>query len=207
LVNFESLFLGLVLGTQTVMVQVADPVERVELLLDGQSVAEIVGPPWRGQVDLGRDLLPHELVAVAYDANDSELDRATQWLNLPRQPAETHILLERDETGRAVSARVSWESLVDDRPSAIRAEFDGIPLEPGSDQVIGGLPCQLRHHRRCSLDSEGTAEPSEATGDICDRIQQGFRADCCTETGIVSQRLRVEHAQYGDVPRWKIIMI
>ncbi len=130
MVTFVSLFLGLVLGVQTVAVQVAEPVARVDLLLDGKLTMTLDSPPWEGQIDLGQDLEPHQLVAVAYDESQTELDRVTQWINLPRPPAEVTILLDRDEAGQAVRARVSWESLVDDEPSAVLVELDGSPLDP-----------------------------------------------------------------------------
>lgn len=157
MVSFVSLFLGLVLGPQTVAVQVAAPATRVEIHLDGELVAEIPDPPWEVQIDLGRDLLPHELVAVAFDQHDSEVDRAIQWINLPRQPAETTVLLERDDSGRALKAHVSWESLVDDQPSAIRAEFDGAPVEfddPGSIPLPPHDPAEL-HFLRVEVEFGG----------------------------------------------------
>jgi len=39
LVSFVSLFLGLVVGSQTVVLDVAEPVARVEILLDGYQAA------------------------------------------------------------------------------------------------------------------------------------------------------------------------
>lgn len=188
MVSFVSLFLGLVLGPQTVAVQVAAPVTRVEIHLDGELVAEIAGAPWEAQIDLGKALLPHELVAVAFDQNDAEVDRTIQWINLPRQPAETTILLERDDSGRALNAHVSWESLVDDQPSAIRAEFDGSPVDfddPGRIPLPPHDPMELHFLRvevefggivtsnaeitfggtyQDEVNSELTAIPAELTG-------------------------------------------
>ena len=157
MVSFISLFLGLVLGPQTVAVQVAAPAARVEIHLDGQLAAELHGPLWEVQIDLGQGLIPHELVAVAFDQNHSEVDRAIQWMNLPRQPAETTILLERDDAGQALNARVSWESLVDDQPSAIRAEFDGAPVdfdEPGIIPLPPHDPAEL-HFLRVEVEFGG----------------------------------------------------
>lgn len=157
MVSFVSLFLGLVLGPQMVIVQVADVVDRVEILLDGQLAIELMEAPWQGQIDLGSSLLPHELVAVAYDQGGTEIDRTTQWLNLPRQPAETTILLRRDDGGDPVGVQVSWESLVDSRPSSIQIELDGKPLEVDDPAHIPLPPHDpdLLHFLRVELEFGG----------------------------------------------------
>lgn len=157
MVSFVSLFLGLVLGTQTVAVQVADPVYRVEILLDGKPAVTFEGPPWEGKIDFGQNLVPLELVAVAYDRSDTELDRATQWINLPRPPAEITILLERDDAGQALNARVSWESLVDHQPSTVQAHFDGTPLAFEEPHLISLPPHdpELLHLLRVEIEFGG----------------------------------------------------
>lgn len=86
-VTFVTVFLGLVLGVQPVELDVGADVARVELLLDGQPVGDRTGPPWEIPCDFGGDLAPHELVAVARDAEGREVGRARQWLNLPRSRA------------------------------------------------------------------------------------------------------------------------
>ncbi len=75
-------------------------------------------------MDLGAELAPHELTARALDAAGNELGRERQWLNMPRPPAEIAVTLERDEGGRAVRARISWESL-NGEPSRASVTWDG----------------------------------------------------------------------------------
>ncbi len=128
MISFISLFLGLVVGSQPVAVQVADSVAGVEIRLDGALATTLEGPPWRGEVDLGRDLVPHELVAVAFDRSGNELDRVSQYLNMPRQPAEITILLEVDRDSGDSVARLSWVSLTGEEPTEVRAIFDGRPV-------------------------------------------------------------------------------
>lgn len=162
MVSFLSLFLGLVVGHQTVAVEVAEPVARVEILLDGRSVKNFEAPPWSGQIDLGEELQPHELTAVAFDGQGVELDRTSQWINLPRQPAETTILLEHDRATRRQIARVSWESLTGDEPSAVHAEFDGRDLEfddPRAIPLPPYDPAQL-HFLRVELEFAGFVHSS-----------------------------------------------
>jgi hypothetical protein len=162
MVSFLSLFLGLVVGHQTVTVEVVEPVAHVEILLDGRSVETFEAPPWSGQIDLGEELQPHELTAVAFDHNGVELDRTSQWINLPRQPAETTILLEHDRASRRQVARVSWESLTGDEPSAVRAEFDGRDLEfddPRAIPLPPYDPAQL-HFLRVELEFAGFVHSS-----------------------------------------------
>ncbi len=128
-IAFASLFLGLVLGVQPIEFVVGEGVARVELVLDGEVVGAAEGPPWTIACDLGETLAPHELVAVARDAEGEEVGRARQWINLPRPEAEASVVLEGVEDGKGGVAHVTWGTVVDDRPLAIAASFDGQPLE------------------------------------------------------------------------------
>jgi len=125
---FLSLFLGLTAGLQRVEVAVdADRVAQVELRLDGESVGRLSAPPWAAGVDLGDELAPHRLSAVALDAAGREVERAEQWINLPRHEAEVRLLLVHEQ-GRVAAARLVWNSLAYERPSQVTASFDGAPL-------------------------------------------------------------------------------
>jgi len=188
LISFVSLFLGLVVGHQTVAVQVAEPVARVEVLLDGQKVTTFEAPPWRGQIDLGRELQPHELTAVAFDDTGVELDRTSQWLNLPRQPAETTVLLENDEKNQRRMARVSWKSLTGDEPSAVRVELDGRALEFADPRAIP-LPSvdpELLHFLRVELEFAGfVSSTTEITfgGTFADQVNTELTAFAVAPVG------------------------
>lgn len=130
-IAFTTLFLGLVMNVQTLGVNVSGPVVAVEYELDGKRIARSLAKPWSVRADLGDELSPHELVARALDREGREIARARQWLNLPRQQAETEIVLERDERGRAIAARLSWQSLFGSRPESVSVTFDGKPLTLG----------------------------------------------------------------------------
>ncbi len=127
-IAFTSLFLGLVLGAQTIRVNVDGPVAAVEYQLDGKAIGRSFARPWSIRVDLGADLAPHVLVARALDKKGEEMSRVQQWLNLPRARAETAIVLERDARGRPVAARLSAQSLFGSRPNSISVTFDGRPI-------------------------------------------------------------------------------
>lgn len=127
-IAFLTLFLGLVLGPQPIELTVTGPVAAVELVLDGAPAGRIAGPPWKGQIDFGASLVPHELVARALDDQGSEIGRVRQWINLPRPPAEVDILLENGASGRPAAARLAWQSLTGESPSATRVTFDDKPL-------------------------------------------------------------------------------
>jgi hypothetical protein len=127
-IAFLTLFLGLTLGPQPVELTVIGPVAVVELLLDGAPAGRIAGPPWSGQIDFGSALVPHELVARAVDAEGNEIGRVQQWINLPRPPAEVDILLENRVAGQPVMARITWQSLTGESPSAIGITFNDKPL-------------------------------------------------------------------------------
>ena len=84
MVQFLSFFVGLVVGVHPVELAVTGPVARVEIRLEGATVAEIRGEPWRAAVDLGPKLRPALLEAVAYHEDGRLLGRDSRWLNLPR---------------------------------------------------------------------------------------------------------------------------
>jgi hypothetical protein len=133
---FLTLFLGLALGPQPIELTVSGPVAAVELLLDGAPAGRMTGPPWKGQLDLGPSMVPHDLVARALDAQGNEIGRAQQWLNLPRPPAEVDVFLEDGPAGRPAAARLTWQTVTGESPSAVAVTFDDKPLALGSDQRV-----------------------------------------------------------------------
>ncbi len=128
MIEFLTLFLGLVGGPQVVEVAVDSRVAAVEMRLDGEQIGRLETAPWRFEIDLGARLAVRELVAVAFDDSGIELGRAAQYLNRPRPLAEAGILLERDEAGKAVAARLTWGSVVGRRPIETLVTLDGEPL-------------------------------------------------------------------------------
>lgn len=129
MIEFVTLFLGLVSGPHLVVVDVADTVAAVEVSLDGQNVGRIEGPPWQIMVDFGPDLVPRELVVVAEDQRSNPLDSARQLINVPRPPAEASLVLERDDRGHPVAVRLRWESSVSAQPLEVTATLDGSALD------------------------------------------------------------------------------
>jgi len=129
MVEFVTLFLGLLVGVHDVEMSVSGDVARIEVHLDGAVVAVVESPPWRASIDLGPELVPHELVAIAYDAEGAELDRARQLVNAPRQLAEATLVLEPEAEGESRWARLFWRATDDRDPIAVRVSFDGQPLE------------------------------------------------------------------------------
>jgi len=125
---FVSLFLGLTAGWQQVEVTVDRAVAVVELRLDGEPAARLEEPPWRVEIDLGPELAPQHLEALAFDGEGGELGRARQWINLPRQRQEVRLLLERDG-GRVTGGRLAWDSLEHLASSSVRLSFDGDEFE------------------------------------------------------------------------------
>ncbi len=129
IVAFVTMLLGLTAGVRTVEVAVAEPVARVEILFDGAAVGVITGEPWRLEVDLGDELAPHRLVAVARDAAGVELGRAEQWINLLHVPVEAQLLLKREGGRHPHAARLIWSAIDQGTPREVSVSFDGEPLE------------------------------------------------------------------------------
>ena len=129
MVTFVSLFLWLITGVQTVELAVDPRVDHVEILLDGGVVATIQSAPWRTKCDFGPLLEPHDLVAIAFGEDGDEIGRVHQVVNLPRPEAETRIVLNSDEEGRATSVRVVTQSTEQLKPLSILTTFDGQVLK------------------------------------------------------------------------------
>jgi len=127
LVAFVSLWLGILNGTLPVEVLAPPATARVELLLDGRPAGALAGPPWTGTLDVGPEIAPHEVIAVARDAAGEELGRARQWLNLPQPPAILDVTLQVTPEKGGV-ARVAWAAVEGVAPREVRATLDGAPL-------------------------------------------------------------------------------
>ncbi len=140
MIAFQTLLLGLVLGSTPVTVMVAPEVHAVEFLLDGESLGTIVGPPWTVAVDFGADPHPHELLAIARDLHGNELGRARQSVNLPHPDAEVEILLEHAAgSPRITSVRLTWDDVKLAKPRRISPSLDGKAL-PVGDETTFPLP-------------------------------------------------------------------
>lgn len=127
MIAFLTLLLGLTTGAIPIQVTVDGPVAAVEYVLDGSTVARVEAPPWSTALDFG-DLQPHELVARALDKDGNEIARTSQWLNVPRPPAEVEIVLEPGSGGRPAAARLSWQTLTAAHPATISLTLDDQPL-------------------------------------------------------------------------------
>lgn len=167
IVAFASLFLGLILGVHPVAVVVADPVARVDLVLDGRTVGTVMAESaWTMPVDFGAVLAPHELVAVAYDGDGKELGRTSQRINLPRPAAEADVVIEGGEDGRGAAARVTWESIEGTEPLRVTARLDGRSLEVDDPRRIAlpALDPDQLHFLQVELEfSDTVAAVAEAT--------------------------------------------
>src|SRR5436305_12734281 len=107
MIVFVTLLLGLISGVYPIEVTVSGPVAAVEFTLDGASVGRLEHPPWVQKIDLGPDILPHQLVARALDAEGKEIVGDIQSINLPRPPAVVRIVLESDGQSAPRPARLT----------------------------------------------------------------------------------------------------
>ncbi|MFL6245684.1 MAG: hypothetical protein ACJ74H_06645 [Thermoanaerobaculia bacterium] len=128
---FASRILGLAAGEQHVELQVDAQVRKVEVRRNGERVAVLTEPPWKTMVDLGPELLPQELTAIAFDAQGYERGRDTQTINVAHPPAELGILLDRDADDR-VRATISWSHFAHEDPKKIEVKLDGRVVAKGS---------------------------------------------------------------------------
>lgn len=109
MIAFVTLFLGLVYGPVTVELSAAPGVARIELSVDGENVAELAAP-WTARLDLGPEIAPRELVAVAKDAEGRPVGEVRQWISRPRPGAEASFVVEKASSGTGRAARLHWPS-------------------------------------------------------------------------------------------------
>ncbi|MEE4271254.1 MAG: hypothetical protein V2I67_06255 [Thermoanaerobaculales bacterium] len=129
MVEFITLFVGLVLGVQQIEVAVSGPVARVEIRVDERLLATATGPSWTATCNFGRELHPSRLEAVAYDESGRVLGRDERWINLPGMRADAEIVGIRDDRGKVTGARLTWSSPEFDKPKKILVTLDGEPVK------------------------------------------------------------------------------
>jgi len=127
-IAFVTLFLGLFYGPAEIELSAAPGVARIELYVDGDLVSELTGP-WVARFDLGPEIVPRELVAVAKDAEGRRVGEVRQWINRPRPGAEASFVVEKEPSGAGRTARLLWRSVTRSKAKSIRVTFDGKPLE------------------------------------------------------------------------------
>ena len=132
-VVFLTLYLGLVSSVQPVALKADAEVKSIRIVLDGATVSTLTAAPWRGQVDFGRALLPHEIVAIGLNASGREIARATQFVNVPRPLAEIEIVVDRDAGQRPTRARLVVRHLAQEKPRDATMKLDDAPLALDND--------------------------------------------------------------------------
>lgn len=153
MIQFLTLVLSLHVGILPVEVAVADPVERVEMYLNGELVAQRSAPPWTFQVDLGRELRPHRLDAIAFDQKGHELERVSQRINYARGHSEASLVLDAPVLDQPRRGQVVWATTDRSAPKDIALTFNGRPVEL-SAQGHFQLPdydASQAHHLKAAL--------------------------------------------------------
>jgi hypothetical protein len=125
---FLSLFFGLISGPYPIELAVSGPAASVEIVVDGRPAGALPGAPWKGTINFGSALLPHEIVARALDAEGHELGRAEEWVNLAHPLSKAEIVLEGGGSGPPKAARVAWTNLKGEKPLSTSLTFDGVPV-------------------------------------------------------------------------------
>ena len=190
MIAFATLWLGIVAGPLPVVVLAGPEVARVELRLDGAPVAELSGAPWAATLDLGAEIAPHELVAVAWDAAGAPLGEARQLLNMPRPFAEIEVAVSRVEDGTEV--RLAWAGTGTAAPRSVRAWLDGEPLPGQGDPRLIRLPSFPDARARLLR-----IEADFPTGPVSREVVLGGDITAAIDIELTAVPLEVE----GDEPR------
>lgn len=127
-IAFLTLFFGLITGPYPIELTVSGPAASVEIVVDGRSAGTLPGAPWKGTINFGSSLLPHQIVARALDAQRHELARAEEWVNLAHPLSKAEIVLEGGGGSPPKAAKVVWTNLKGEKPQATSLTFDGLPV-------------------------------------------------------------------------------
>ena len=117
MIEFLTLFLGIVAGPQKVVVAADTQVAGVELRLDGETIAALEMAPWEFEVDFGTELLPRKLEAVALDRVESngyafQIELKLRAWRKGFTPVEIPIVFTERETGDSkMSKRIVLEAV------------------------------------------------------------------------------------------------
>jgi hypothetical protein len=180
MITFLTFYLGLVVGLRDFELAVDESTARVEILLDGEVRTELTVPPWKFQVDLGEVPLPHELTAVAYDADGKPIGQAFQRLNVPHPPVEVAIALESVD-GQVRTARLAWEAAADEALTGVRVRLDGrrIPVEDPLAIPLPPLDMSRHHHLSAEVTFKGRLRTQAAAvfgGSFVDQVDTELTA-------------------------------
>src|SRR4051794_32109950 len=147
MIVFLSLYLGLVSGKQPIALQADADVKSIRIVIDGATVATMTTSPWRGDVDFGPELQPHEIVAVALNANGGEVARASQFVNVPRPNAEIDVVLTRNAAGVPTRAKLIGRHLGQQSPTSAALKLDDAPLAVGAgfEAALPAIDLQRPH--------------------------------------------------------------
>jgi Ca-activated chloride channel family protein len=83
LLQLEPIAPGVLTGTVTIRAVTASEVDRVEFLLNGERVARRSRPPFETEIELGDVERLQQVVVVAYDRRNNEIDRDRLVINEP----------------------------------------------------------------------------------------------------------------------------
>jgi hypothetical protein len=142
---FVTRFLGLVAGEQNVILEADASVRSIELRVDGRAELILEQPPWKGTLDLGPELRPREVTAIAFDGQGNEVGRETQFLNVARERAELEIVLERDGNGQPREARLEWAHFRSEAPKRTVIRLDGRTISRTKKATLSGIDPHALH--------------------------------------------------------------
>lgn len=137
MIDFVSLLLGLITGLHPVELSVVGEVAAVEVRLNGEVIETLDGPPWRLNCDFGKDLRPHELLAVAVDEHGKELGQARRWVNLSQiESSDAALAFTTGEDGWPTAVGVAWEAIGQRQPPQVKMSFNGVLLAVADSERV-----------------------------------------------------------------------
>ena len=149
MIAFVTLLLGLISGVYPIEVKVGGPVAAVEFTLDGEPAGRLTRPPLERRASTwGRTSARTSWSPAPSTREGSEIARASQWLNLPRPPAEVEIVLESNGKG-VPEARAAHLAERQRRQAGLDRPHPGRPAAEGRRRP-GGPRSRRATSRACT---------------------------------------------------------
>jgi hypothetical protein len=102
MIDLVTLFVGLLTEHQDIRFSADQAVTSVEVEIDGKHIETMNVPPWKMKCDLGPELKPHLLTAIARNENDETVGRVQHGVNItfPEQEVKGVLVPYLDESPR-----------------------------------------------------------------------------------------------------------
>lgn len=133
--------IGVVVGEQTIEVNLGSTGEPAELFLDGKKVCDCGGEANACTVDFGPEPAIHLIELLRRSGKGTVIARASRWFNRPGQEAELDFIFKPRTERDGCGGQVVWLHPFKQYPIFLGVEHNGRSLRIGEDGRSFAFPC------------------------------------------------------------------